>query len=219
MPTEQALANFHFDAQKSAKILKEWVKESGMPYQRVAEVTGYSYDTINNSLAGRISEISLERVFKIATCTGHSVTEFLAISLQGTDAAFAPDAALITAQNVPHTGKEQDAEDGHAVPGVLDRFKALYLRMIDQMRDQHEAEKQTIMSSLTKTLEAKDDMIARQDRQIKSLTRKSTVLSIIITLETVFIAVMLAVDVLNPSRGWIVRSLFDFGRTSILRKG
>lgn len=224
MTEDKTLISFHFDPKKSGQILKDWAKGAGMSYQRIADVTGYSYDTINNSFAGRVSEISLERVFKVATCTGHSVTEYIALMLQGEDISFVPEAALLlehTETTAPCTIAVQNEkeDEGSASPGVMDRFKSLYLRMLDQMRTQYEAEKQTMQDSFSWALSAKDDIISRQDKQIKSLTRKSNILSVIITLETVFIAVMLAVDVLNPSKGWFIRSLFNLSRSQVLQKG
>lgn len=224
MAADKTLVSFHFNPQKSGQILKDWAKGAGMSYQRIAEATGYTYDTINNSFAGRINEISLERVFKVATCTGHSVTEFIALMLQDEDISFAPEAALIIGHTEEATAckavVQGDKEEPEVTsPGVMDRFKVLYLRMLDQMRSQYEAEKQTMQDSFRGTLAAKDDIIHRQDKQIISLTRKVNILSVAITLETVFIAVMLAVDVLTPSKGWFVRSLFNIGRSGILQKG
>lgn len=224
MSSEKTLVSFHFNPQKSGHILKEWAKNAGMSYQRVAEATGYTYDTINNSFAGRVNEISLERVFKIATCTGHSVSEFIALTLKDEDVSFAPEEALIldnTALAAPCTTDVHAAKDDVAQtdPDTMERFKSLYMGMLDQTRAQHESEKQTIRDSVSGTLNAKDDIITRQDKQIKSLTRKANILSIALALETVFIAVMLAVDILTPSKGWFIRSFFGISRSGTLQKG
>lgn len=84
-----SLKEYHFNPEKSGKILNEWVKKSGMSCQKVADETNYSYDTMNNSLHGKIKELSLERVFKISVVTGHSVCEYLRLMLLGEDIDFA----------------------------------------------------------------------------------------------------------------------------------
>lgn len=84
-----SLKEYHFNPEKSGKILNEWVKKSGMSCQKVADETNYSYDTMNNSLHGKIKDLSLERVFKISVITGHSVCEYLRLMLLGEDIDFA----------------------------------------------------------------------------------------------------------------------------------
>lgn len=86
---KKTLKDFHFDPEKSGQILKGWAKGAGKSYQKVAEETNYSYDTINNSLHGKIKELSLERVFKVSVCTGHSVCEYIRLMLQDEDIDFA----------------------------------------------------------------------------------------------------------------------------------
>ena len=108
----KSLKTFHFDAKKSGSILKEWAKSAGMSYQRVADETAYSYDTINNSLSGKIVELSLERVFKIATCTGHSVCEYIRLMLKDEDIDFADRIHVLRDADWPHR------HDGHS-PTVI----------------------------------------------------------------------------------------------------
>lgn len=84
----QSLAQFHFDPKKSGAILKKWIKESGFTYHQIAEMTGIPYDTLNNSLQGRVQDLSLERAFKVAVCTGHSTCEYIKLMLQDEDIDF-----------------------------------------------------------------------------------------------------------------------------------
>lgn len=85
----QNLKNFHFDQDKSGKILNKWAKDAGVSIKTLGDDTGYTFDTINNSLHGKIKDLSLERVFKIATRTGHSVCEYILLMLQDEDIDFA----------------------------------------------------------------------------------------------------------------------------------
>lgn len=109
----QNLKNFHFDQDKSGKILNKWAKDAGVSIKTLGDDTGYTFDTINNSLHGKIKDLSLERVFKIATRTGHSVCEYILLMLKDEDIDFAdqihvlrsPDMILVplneTAEKLP----------------------------------------------------------------------------------------------------------------------
>lgn len=85
----QSLKNYHFDPDKSGRILNDWAKQAGVSIKTLADDTGYTYDTANNSLHGKIKDLSLERVFKFAVRTGHSVCEYIRLMLQDDDIDFA----------------------------------------------------------------------------------------------------------------------------------
>ena len=220
MSAKKSLQAYQIDPSKSAAIFKRWARDAGMSYNRVASETGYSYDTINNIMAGRISDIGLERVLKIAVCTGHTVGEFLLEVMDGEDIDFA-DKIPMMAEYRAMTDATVDGESATTQPdnALLDRFKAIYLRMIEQISGQYEREKASALEAFRETIAAKDDVILRQDRQIKGLNIKAGILTAALVLETGFLALMLAVDVLNPSRGWIIRSMFNLGGAADAMKG
>lgn len=220
MSAKKSLQAYQIDPSKSAAIFKRWARDAGMSYNRVASDTGYSYDTINNIMAGRISDIGLERVLKIAVCTGHTVGEFLLEVLDGEDIDFADKIPMMA----EYRAMTAAAVDGESMPqqpdnALLDRFKAIYLRMIEQISGQYEREKASALEAFRETIAAKDDVILRQDRQIKGLNIKAGILTAALVLETGFLAVMMAMDVLNPSRGWIIRSMFNLGGAADAMKG
>ena len=220
MSAKKSLQAYQIDPSKSAAIFKRWARDAGMSYNRVASETGYSYDTINNIMAGRISDIGLERVLKIAVCTGHTVGEFLLEVMDGEDIDFADKIPMMA----EYRAMTAAAVDGESMPpkpdnALLDRFKAIYLRMIEQISGQYEREKASAMEAFRATIAAKDDVILRQDRQIRGLNIKAGILTAALVLETGFLAVMLAFDVLNPSRGWIIRSMFNLGGAADAMKG
>lgn len=220
MSAKKSLQAYQIDQSKSAAIFKRWARDAGMSYNRVASETGYSYDTVNNIMAGRISDIGLERVLKIAVCTGHTVGEFLLEVLDGEDIDFADKIPMMA----EYRAMTATAVDGESMPpqpdnALLDRFKAIYLRMIEQISGQYEREKASALEAFRATIAAKDDVILRQDRQINGLNIKAGILTAALVLETGFLAVMLAFDVLNPSRGWIIRSMFNIGGAADAMKG
>ena len=220
MSAKKSLQAYQIDPSKSAAIFKRWARDAGMSYNRVASETGYSYDTINNIMAGRISDIGLERVLKIAVCTGHTVGEFLLDVMDGEDIDFADKIPMMA----EYRAMTAAAVDGESMPqqpdnALLDRFKAIYLRMIEQISGQYEREKASALEAFRETIAAKDDVILRQDRQIKGLNIKAGILTAALVLETGFLAVMMALDVINPSRGWIIRSMFNLGGAADAMKG
>lgn len=96
----QNLQTFHFDQDKSGKILNKWAKDSGVSIKTLGDDTGYTFDTINNSLHGKIKDLSLERVFKIATRTGHSVCEYILLMLQDEDIDFADQIHVLRSKDM-----------------------------------------------------------------------------------------------------------------------
>ncbi len=153
---KQTLKTFHFSPEKSGQILKSWAKSAGLSYQRLADDTNYSYDTINNSLSGKIKDLSLERVFKISTRTGHSVCEYLRLMLQDEDIDFADDIQVlrdVDMELVPYTKTlVSDAEtlvsDAKSCTDLVQtppaelktpESQALYQAMVAQAASTHQA--------------------------------------------------------------------------------
>lgn len=149
---KKSLIAFRFDPEKSGSVLKRFAKDAGMSYQKLADSTGYSYDTINNSLSGKIKELSLERVFKICTITGHSVCEYLREMLKDEDIDFADkihvlreaDFVLVpyTETLVQDTNKAETAVQNTVNLAVVEQnpmYQAAYQAMMQQASATHQA--------------------------------------------------------------------------------
>lgn len=149
---KKSLITFRFDPEKSGSVLKRFAKDAGMSYQKLADSIGYSYDTINNSLSGKIKELSLERVFKICTITGHSVCEYLRLMLQDEDIDFADkihvlreaDFVLVpyAETTVQDTQKTETAVQNTVNLAVVEQnpmYQAAYQAMMKQANDTHQA--------------------------------------------------------------------------------
>lgn len=149
---KKSLITFRFDPEKSGSVLKRFCKDAGMSYQKLGDSTGYSYDTINNSLSGKVKELSLERVFKICTITGHSVCEYLRLMLQDEDIDFADkihvlreaDFVLVPyAENtVQDTQKTETAVQNTVNLAVVEQnpmYQAAYQAMMQQAAATHQA--------------------------------------------------------------------------------
>lgn len=141
---KKTLKDFHFDPEKSGQILKSWAKGAGKSYQKVAEETNYSYDTINNSLHGKIKELSLERVFKVSVCTGHSVCEYIRLMLQDEDIDFADQIHVLSGDNytlVPYTQTMPEPVQDHVQDHVHDKHipQDVYALVMEKAREVNQA--------------------------------------------------------------------------------
>lgn len=156
------LATYHFDKAKSSHILKAWVKEAGISYRQLEDMTMIPYDTITNYMAGRVQDLKLEIIFKIAVATGHSVCELIRLMLMGEEIDFAERVrelppALTDAVPESHTAPPPPPADEGASPpaltlhdltdsiqhirqeqeAVLNRFRAVHGAYADRLQDNH----------------------------------------------------------------------------------
>ena len=164
MSKPKTLHDFHFDPQKSGIILKNWIKEKNLSYSFVSEATGISLDTLNNSINGKVMDLRIERVFKIATLTGHSVCEYLRLMLDDENIDFADNIKLLLdstslpvryVDTLPQVDTDEDialqhraataadfdlyAQHMHAEHAeILDRFKNVYANQFAQLNAQIE---------------------------------------------------------------------------------
>lgn len=146
----QNLKNFHFDQDKSGKILNKWAKDAGVSIKTLGDDTGYTFDTINNSLHGKIKDLSLERVFKIATRTGHSVCEYILLMLQDEDIDFAdqihvlrnPDMILVPLNDTKdklHVKQDTNLVQPHVFDQNSPEAQAVYRAIMEQATSIHQA--------------------------------------------------------------------------------
>lgn len=241
----QTLAEFHFDKEKSGDILRRWVDESGLTRNEIAEKVGMSVHTLNNSLYGKVQDLSIDRTFKISVATGHSVCEYIRLMLKDENIDFADqihvlrdvDMTLVKyteahGQHVPAKPSEPPTDD------MLDRFRRVYDTVIAQLRDQvqqlkdsREIMRQQYQQQL-ETMERQHvihntaiethhaEAMQRADREIDRLQKQNGRLRIALIIETSAIGLLFFVDALVGNRGWILRSLLDLGgRTGYITKG
>lgn len=149
----KTLKTFHFDPTKSGRILNDWAKEAGVSTKALGDDTGYTYDTANNSLHGKIKELSLERVFKFSVRTGHSVCEFIRLMLQDEEIDFRDQIHVLKEADfvlVPYeetivqtAGKERDLVQPSVQGTAIDHndpvYQAVYAAMMQQAANTHQA--------------------------------------------------------------------------------
>lgn len=146
----QDLKNFHFDQDKSGRILNGWAKDAGVSIKTLGDDTGYTFDTINNSLHGKIKDLSLERVFKIAIRTGHSVCEYILLMLQDEDIDFADQIHVLRSKDMILVPLNETAEklpekqntnlvQAHVFDQNSPEVQAVYRAIMEQATAIHQA--------------------------------------------------------------------------------
>ena len=237
----QSIAEFHFDKEKSGDILRQWVDDSGLTRNEMADLVGMSVHTLNNSLYGKVQDLSIDRTFKIATATGHSVCEYISLMLEDENIDFADKVHVLRGDDLhPVKYKEASVHVAIAEPpsdAILDRFRRLYDVTIEQLRDQirqlkesRELMREQYQQQLA-TMERQHvahntamethhaEVTARADQEIERLQKQNVRLRKALTIETIAIGALFFADALIGDRGWILRSWFDLGGkfTSIMK--
>lgn len=83
MHNAKTLAEFHFDTEKSGEILRSFLADGRISNAGAAKALGYSYDTINDNLRGKIKEAKMDFVVKVCAITGHTLAEWCERMLDG----------------------------------------------------------------------------------------------------------------------------------------
>lgn len=231
MTGPQSLAQFHFDKEKSGKILRKWADESGLTRQELSDKTGIPVATLNNSLYGKVQDLTIDRTFKIATATGHCLCEYIKLQLENENIDFANEVHVLR-DGVTHKPSTVIIDDHHttneAAPDhLLDRFKRVYDNIIEQMRDQIKqlGDSRSIMQEQYKDQikaieEAHKETMERADKQIARLEKQISRLRIALIIETSAIGLLFFVDALVGDYGWILRSFLRVGdEMSVIRRG
>lgn len=158
-----SLKEFHFDRTKSGEVLHSWVKNCPKPRKEIIAETGLSEDAFSNCIYGRSQDLYIDRAFKIAVATGHTLSEYIARALPPPDeidfadrirmphveeltatyaeifASYA-DTALQTTDVVQNVDipsgfyKKITEEHNHQ----LDRFRNVYATLVESMKQQIE---------------------------------------------------------------------------------
>lgn len=240
----QTLAEYHFDKEKSGNTLRKWADECGLTRQELADLVGMSVHTLNNSLYGKVQDLTIDRTFKITTATGHSVCEYISIMLEGENIDFADkvhvlrDGALHPVR-YPAAHPAHPAKDAEPVSdALLDRIKAIYEGSMEQLRDQikqlkesreimREQYQQQIVAmehqhtQHTTVMENRhQETLTRVDREMARLQKQNSRLRNALIIETSAIGLLFFFDALIGDRGWILRSWFGMGGsnyTSIMK--
>lgn len=220
----QNLKNFHFDQDKSGKILNKWAKDARVSIKTLGEDTGYTFDTINNSLHGKIKDLSLERVFKIATRTGHSVCEYILLMLQDEDIDFAdqihvlrnPDMILVPLNDTKD--KLPVKQDTNLVqPHVFDQnspeAQAVYRAVMEQAAIVHQANIERIKNIYDKAINDQSDAHDKHIETVRKVARQRLRWIIILAVLLLAFVAWFIWDLSHPEIGLIrLKQMGYFGQ-------
>ena len=245
MITKEQLAPYHFNKDLSGEILRKWSDDSGLTRPEIADTAGIAIATYNNSLYGKVQDLTIDRTFKIATATGHSVYEYFDLQLEASDPALAAEVRRLNEQYIQKKYAKKSAhiarehENNKPIPDtLLDRFKRVYEGTIGQMRDQISQMKDSraiMQEQYIEQIKAMEDAhknhikvmedahkatLERADKQIARLEKQISRLRIALIIETSSIGLLFFVDALVGARGWILRSFLRVGdEMSFVRRG
>lgn len=221
------LITFRFDPEKSGNILKRFTKDAGLSYQKLGDSIGYSYDTINNSLGGKIKELSLERVFKICTITGHSVCEYLREMLKDEEIDFADqihvlreaDFVLVpyaetTVQDTQKTENsvqntvnlavvEQNPMYQAAYQAMMQQAAATHQANLDRFRAIHEGYVKMLEDSHKKTLEDQEKAHQEHISTVRKVARQRLRWIILLSVLLLAFIAWFILDLTHPDVGLI----------------
>lgn len=220
----QNLQNFHFDQDKSGKILNKWAKDAGVSIKTLGDDTGYTFDTINNSLHGKIKDLSLERVFKIATRTGHSVCEYILLMLQDEDIDFAdqihvlrnPDMILVPLNDTKE--KLPVKQDTNLVqPRVFDQnspeVQAVYRAVMEQAAAIHQANLERVKGIYDNAIKEKNKAHDDHIETVRKVARQRLRWIIILAVVLVAFVAWFIWDLSHPEIGLIrLKQMGYFGQ-------
>lgn len=218
------LQNFHFDPVKSGQILNNWAKQAGVSIKTLGDETGYTYDTTNNSLHGKIKDLSLERVFKFAVRTGHSVCEYIRLMLQDEDIDFADQIHVLREadfQLVPYSEtletsvKQQDTT--LVQPRVFDQnspeVQAVYRAVMEQATIVHQANIERIKNIYDKAIKDQSDAHDKHIETVRKVARQRLRWIIILAVTLMAIIVWFIWDLSHPDLGLIrLKQMGYFGQ-------
>lgn len=220
----QSLKNFHFDQDKSGKILNTWAKDAGVSIKTLGDDTGYTFDTINNSLHGKIKDLSLERVFKIATRTGHSVCEYILLMLQDEDIDFADQIHVLRSKDmilVPLNetkDKLPTKQDTNLVQHrVFDQnspeAQAIYRAIMEQATVVHQANLERVKGIYDKAIKDQADANKEHIETVRKVARQRLRWIIILAVVLVAFVAWFVWDLSHPEIGLIrLKQMGYFGQ-------
>lgn len=220
----QSLRDFHFDQDKSGKILNRWAKDAGVSIKTLGEDTGYTFDTTNNSLHGKIKELSLERVFKFSVRTGHSVCEYIRMMLQDEDIDFADqihvlreaDFTLIPyVETIETHGKQQNTNpvQTHVFDPNSPEVQAVYRAVMEQATVVNQANLERVKGIYDKAISDQANAHDKHIETVRKVARQRLRWIIILAVLLAAVVVWFIWDLTHPDIGLIrLKNMGYFGQ-------
>ena len=209
------------------KTLKAMYKLSGKTLTQLSDETDLTVDTINNLFYARIQKPGLAGVNALVNAMGFSIQQLMAFldenpnlpedcdvtdlftkyisSAADTNAPVKPAKEVVKGTKGSFSAEIELLNAEHEKQ--LDRFRATHQRYVEQLQEQHDRQIGQMEQQLDKsTAEIKAvhaQEIEHLGKENARLQRTGRTLSIAVGIETALILLLLILDALNRSVGWL----------------
>ena len=209
------------------KTLKAMYKLSGKTLTQLSDETDLTVDTINNLLYARIQKPGLAGVNALVNAMGFSIQQLMAFLDENPDISedcdvtdlFTKYISSAADANAPVKPAKEVVKDtkGNISAEIellnaehekqLDRFRATHQRYVGQLQEQHDRQigqmEQQFDKSTAEIKAVHAQEIEQLDKENARLRRTGRTLSIAVGIETALILLLLILDALNRSVGWL----------------
>lgn len=209
------------------KTLKAMYKLSGKTLTQLSDETDLTVDTINNLFYARIQKPGLAGVNALVKAMGYSIQQLIVFLDENPDISEGCDVTDLFTKyissaadaNAPVKPAKEVVKDtkGNISAEIellnaehekqLDRFRATHQRYVERLQEQYDRQIGQMGQQFDKsTAEIKAvhaQEIEHLDKENARLQRTGRTLSIAVGIETALILLLLILDVLNRSVGWL----------------
>lgn len=209
------------------KTLKAMYKLSGKTLTQLSDETDLTVDTINNLLYARIQKPGLAGVNALVKAMGFSIQQLIVFLDENPDISENSDVTDLFTKyissaadaNAPVKPAKEVVKDtkGNISAEIellnaehekqLDRFRATHQRYVGQLQEQHDRQigqmEQQFDKSTAEIKAVHAQEIEQLDKENARLRRTGRTLSIAVGIETALILLLLILDTLNRSAGWL----------------
>lgn len=209
------------------KTLKAMYKLSGKTLTQLSDETDLTVDTINNLLYARIQKPGLAGVNALVKAMGFSIQQLIVFLDENPDISedcdvtdlFTKYISSAADANAPVKPAKEVVKDtkGNISAEIellnaehekqLDRFRATHQRYVGQLQEQHDRQigqmEQQFDKSTAEIKAVHAQEIEHLDKENARLQRTGRTLSIAVGIETALILLLLILDALNRSVGWL----------------
>ena len=209
------------------KTLKAMYKLSGKTLTQLSDETDLTVDTINNLFYARIQKPGLAGVNALVKALGFSIQQLIVFLDENPDISedcdvtdlFTKYISSAADANAPVKPAKEVVKDtkGNISAEIellnaehekqLDRFRATHQRYVGQLQEQHDRQigqmEQQFDKSTAEIKAVHAQEIEHLDKENARLQRTSRTLSIAVRIETALILLLLILDALNRSVGWL----------------
>lgn len=198
------------------KTIKAMYKLSGKTLVQLSDETGLTVDTINNLFYARIRKPGIAGICDLVGAMGFSVPQLLEFMDANPDLPEEADVTELFTEYISTAKNTETAVPAAKVPApdtngslsgeiellnaeherVLDRFRSTHQRYVERMQNQFDSTREGMRAAHAKEID-------RLEREITHARKTIRVLGITVGIETAVVLLIMVLDLLNRSIGWM----------------